>query len=172
VDWVAQRIRVRKPDRRGVQSTRGKSDLSTKRSVPMATRLAQVLDLWSKRTAYKGDDDLVFAHPSTGRALDGPKVSRRFKEACEDAGVHVIKFHNLRHTFGTRMAASNVPMRMLQEFMGHADSKTTQIYVHYAPSEHEVEMVDAAFAQEEPAPAVAEVEQGVEVRQEEGGLEG
>lgn len=153
VDWVAQRIRVRNVDKRGVQSGEGKSELSTKRSVPMATRLAQVLDLWSKRTAYKGDDDLVFAHPSTGNALDGTKVSRRFKEACEDAKVHVIKFHNLRHTFGTRMAAKNVPMRMLQEFMGHADSKTTQVYVHYAPSPHEVEMADAAFGVEAPGAA-------------------
>ncbi len=74
--------------------------------------------------------DLVFAHPSTGKALDGPKVSKRFKEACGDAKVRVIKFHDLRHTFGTRLAASNVPMRTLQEFMGHADSKTTQIYSH------------------------------------------
>jgi hypothetical protein len=37
-------------------------------------------------------------------------------------------------------------MRMIQEFMGHADSKTTQIYTHYAPSEHEVQIVNEAFA--------------------------
>jgi hypothetical protein len=30
------------------------------------------------------------------------------------------------------------------EFLGHADSKTTQIYAHYAPSEHEVQMVNEA----------------------------
>ena len=39
-------------------------------------------------------------------------------------------------------------MRTIQEFLGHADSKTTQIYSHYAPSEHEVKLVDAAFAPE------------------------
>ena len=39
-------------------------------------------------------------------------------------------------------------MRMIQEFMGHADSKTTQIYTHYAPSEHEVQMVNEAFEPE------------------------
>ena len=34
---------------------------------------------------------------------------------------------------------------MIQEFLGHADAKTTQIYAHYAPSEHEVAMVNKAF---------------------------
>jgi site-specific recombinase XerD len=42
-------------------------------------------------------------------------------------------------------------MRTIQEFLGHADSKTTQIYAHYAPSAHEVEMVNAAFVEEAPA---------------------
>jgi hypothetical protein len=39
-------------------------------------------------------------------------------------------------------------MRTIQEFLGHADSKTTQIYSYYAPSEHEVKRVDAAWAPE------------------------
>jgi integrase len=54
--------------------------------------------------------------------------------------------HDLRHTFATRLAASCQPLRTIQEFLGHADSKTTQIYAHYAPSEHEVEIVNEAFA--------------------------
>lgn len=45
-----------------------------------------------------------------------------------------VRFHDLRHTFGTRMAAAGVPMRTLQEWMGHADIKTTLIYAHYAPN--------------------------------------
>jgi integrase len=72
-------------------------------------------------------------------------VTRRFKSACEDAGVRVVKFHDLRHTFATRLAASGHPLRTIQEFLGHADSKTTQIYAHYAPSAREVQMVNEAF---------------------------
>ena len=56
------------------------------------------------------------------------------------------RFHDLRHTFGTRMAAAGVPMRTLQEWMGHRDLATTQIYADYAPGAHEAEMVAAAFA--------------------------
>ena len=148
VDWTAQRIRVRNAYVRGEHSGEGKSELSTQRSVPMADRLARELDRWSRRTAYDDEDDLVFAHPQKGTPLDRSKVTKRFKEACTAAGVRPIRFHDLRHTFGTRMAASGQPIRSIQEFLGHADSKTTQIYMHYAPSEHEVEMVNRAFSPE------------------------
>ncbi len=114
--------------------------------MPLASRLARELDQWSRRTPYNSDDDLVFAHPTKGTPLDGAKVTKRFKAACVDAGVRPIRFHDLRHTFATRLAASGTPIRTIQEFLGHADSKTTQIYAHYAPSEHEVQLVDAAFA--------------------------
>lgn len=37
-------------------------------------------------------------------------------------------------------------MRTVQEWMGHADIKTTLIYAHYAPSPNEASMVNAAFS--------------------------
>jgi integrase len=148
VDWVAQRIRVRNAFVRGEHSSEGKSDLSARRSVPMADRLAGELDRYSRRTEYRGDGHLVFAHPQTGRPLDRSKVTKRFKAACVGAGVRPVKFHDLRHTFATRLAAAGQPLRVIQEFLGHADSKTTQIYAHYAPAEQEVEMVNDAFAGE------------------------
>jgi integrase len=155
VDWAAQRIRVRHTYVRGEYSTAGKSDLSTRRSVPMADRLVGELDAWSRRTNWTGELDLVFAHPHTGRPIDPNKVSKRFQQACRDAEVPVIRFHDLRHTFATRMAATGQPLRALQEFLGHADAKTTQIYAHYAPSAHEVEMVNQAFASESAVGAAA-----------------
>lgn len=146
VDWQAQRIRVRNAWVRGEHSSEGKSDLATRRSVPMTDRLANDLARWSHRTSYAADADLVFAHPETGNPLDRSKLTRKFKRACVDAGVTPIRFHDLRHTFATRLAASGQPLRTIQEFLGHADAKTTQIYAHYAPSEHEVAMVNMAFA--------------------------
>jgi integrase len=63
------------------------------------------------------------------------------------AGVRLVRFHDLRHTFGTRMAASGeVSMRRLQEWLGHRDLKTTLIYADYQPDEREAEMVERAFA--------------------------
>lgn len=156
VDWTAQRIRVRNAWVRGEHSGEGKSDLSTRRSVPMADRLATELARWSQRTDFAGDDDLVFAHPQTGTPLDRSKLTRRFKKGCREAGVQPIRFHDLRHTFATRLASSGQPLRAIQDFLGHADAKTTQIYSHYAPSERDVAMVNDAFGVREAAPDAEE----------------
>ncbi len=40
------------------------------------------------------------------------------------------------------MAAAGVPMRTLQEWMGHRDLQTTQSYADYAPNAGEAAMVD------------------------------
>jgi integrase len=145
VDMRAQRLRMRNAWVRYEHSGEGKSDLSTKRSVPMTDRLTGELRAWRLRTVYGDDEDLVFGHPDLGVPLDRTKLSRKFKAACEEAGVRVIRFHDLRHTFATTLAAAGVPLRTIQEYLGHADLKTTQIYAHYAPSAHEVEIVNDAF---------------------------
>jgi site-specific recombinase XerD len=54
------------------------------------------------------------------------------------------------HTFGTAMAATGVPIRTLQEWVGHRDIGTTQRYADYAPNDREVEMVDRAFGRPHP----------------------
>jgi hypothetical protein len=44
------------------------------------------------------------------------------------------------------MAAAGVPMRILQEWLGHRDIKTTMIYADYQASDQERELVERAFA--------------------------
>ena len=159
VDWSAHKIRVVHPyvRRRNApayaemfpeDSRRKRSPKSahSSRAVPMADRVGGELDRHHKASGFQADDDLVFANPATGSALDRHEVTRRFKFALKRAGVREVRFHDLRHTFGTRMAAAGVPMRTLQEWMGHADIKTTLIYAHYAPNPNEAAMVNAAFS--------------------------
>jgi integrase len=152
VDWLAGRVRVRRNYVRG-EFGAPKSRRSS-RSVPLADRLMAELDAQHRRSRFRGDDDLVFAHPLLGKPLDRSRLLKRFKQACEIAGLHSVRFHGLRHAFGTRMAAAGVPMRTLQEWMGHRDFKTTLIYADYVPSAHERAMVEAAFAPD-PAPPMS-----------------
>jgi len=144
VDFDARKLRVVSPFVRGKFGDPKSS--GSGRSVPMAERVAVALHELRERSYYARDRDLVFCHPETGKPLDRSKLVRRFKQALDRAEVHRITFHELRHTFGTRMAAAGTPMRTLQYWMGHADSKTTQIYAHYQPSDQEADAVDRAFA--------------------------
>jgi integrase len=75
----------------------------------------------------------VFCHPQTGGPYDPSKMRVRFKAALKRAGVRDVRFHDLRHTFGTRMAAAGAPLRAIQEWMGHQNHATTEIYADYAP---------------------------------------
>lgn len=121
-----------------------KSKRST-RSVPLATRVAAELERLFQESERRRDEHLVFAHPATGKPIDRSKLLKRFKAALRRAEIRAVRFHDLRHMFGTRMAAQGVPMRVLQELMGHRDFKTTLIYAEYAPSEREAEWVEQAF---------------------------
>jgi integrase len=145
----ASRIRVRQNYVLGEFGT-PKSKRST-RSVPMADAVAGERDRLSTMSVQQREDDLVFGDPDTGEPLDKAAILRRYKRALKAAHLEPThRFHDLRHTFGTRMAAAGVPMRTLQEWMGHRDIETTQRYADYAPSAHEAELVAAAFGSSSP----------------------
>jgi integrase len=144
VDWTAARIRVRQNYVRGHWGT-PKSRRGS-RAVPMADRVGAELERHFQRSEFAGDDDLVFCHPHTGSVLDHSDLAYRYKKALRKGRLRDVRFNDLRHTFGTRMAAAGVPLRTLQEWMGHRDFKTTLIYADYCPSEREQEMVERAFS--------------------------
>lgn len=150
VDWPAARIRVRQNYVRGQYGT-PKSKRST-RSVPMADEVAGTLERLYQQSRWQGDDDLVFAHPQTGGPLAKANITRRMRAALKAAGLDTShRFHDLRHTFGTRMASVGTPLRTLQEWLGHRDLATTQRYADYAPSAREAAFVAAAFGDSPPA---------------------
>jgi integrase len=142
IDWVARKIRIRRNYVRGEYGT--PKSLRSSRAIPMGDRLAAELEHHYQRSTLQDDTDLVFPHPLTGTPLDRSKVLKRLKAACRRAGVREIRFHDLRHTFGTRMAKVT-QLRDVQEWMGHRDAKTTSIYADWMPGEREADLVDLAF---------------------------
>jgi integrase len=158
IDWMAGLVRVRRTYSRG-QWGSPKSKRSS-RAVPLADTAAAELERHFQRSAYRGDDDLVFCHPHTGNPYDASKLRKRFYDAMVAAGMGDrcgrkggITFHSLRHTFGTRMAGVGVPMRSLQEWMGHRDFTTTLIYADFSPDPAQgAAFVQRAFGRVVPQP--------------------
>jgi integrase len=143
IAWEDRRVRVVRNHVLGQLDT-PKSRRSA-RSVPLSSNLATELRGWQRATRWNDPDALVFAEPASGDVLRRGALMRRYRRALKAAKIDQHRFHDLRHTFGTAMAAAGVPMRTLQEWMGHRDIATTQRYADYAPNEREVEMADRAF---------------------------
>ena len=140
VDFVGQAIRVR-ASYAGGQVTSPKS--GKVRSVPMAPDVATALAGLGQRERWTGDDDLVFVG-TVGGHVDGSALRRRYLDTLQRAGLRPLRFHDLRHTFGTRMIAK-ADIRRVQEWMGHADVQTTMKYLHYAPRDDDAALVAEVF---------------------------
>jgi integrase len=149
VDFAGQALRVR-ASFAGRQLTSPKS--GKVRSVPMAPEVAKSLARLGERERWTGDDHLVFPGAG-GYYLDGRALSRRYAAAVKRAGLRPLRFHDLRHTFGTRMIAK-ADIRRVQEWMGHADVLTTMKYLHYVPREQDAALVAEAFRLEPAAEPV------------------
>jgi integrase len=143
VDFAGATIRVR-ASWAGAALTTPKS--GKVRAVPMAPDVASALAQLDGRPHWLGEDDLVFAG-ETGSYLDGSALRRRYKDALGRAALRPLRFHDLRHTFGTRMIAK-ADIRRVQEWMGHADIQTTMRYLHYAPRAEDAALVAEAFRTE------------------------
>jgi integrase/recombinase XerD len=67
----------------------------------------------------------------TGRPLDRIELWRVVKKYALRAGMPKnLTVHTLRHCFATHLLSGGADLRALQEMLGHADIKTTQIYTH------------------------------------------
>ncbi len=73
--------------------------------------------------------------PHSGRLrrhhIDESVINKVIKKAGRDAGIgKTISCHTLRHSFATHLLQSGVDIRTVQQQLGHADVKTTEIYTH------------------------------------------
>lgn len=122
LDFGSHNVRVRRAFVRG--EFKAPKSVRGVRGVPLAAELEESLLRLSEVSRFTRGEDLVFGHPETRDALDRSRVRKRFERACRRAGVRVVPFHDLRPTFGTRLAVSGeISLRTLQEWMGHRDAK-------------------------------------------------
>jgi len=100
----------------------GNTKAKKKRLVPLnATAVAALRTL--PRT-----HDLLFRSPTRKGHIKDVKTA--FHAACEKAGIDDLRFHDLRHTFGTRLVEAGVDIVTVQKLMGHSRIEMTLRYAH------------------------------------------
>jgi integrase len=103
-------------------------------AIPMTPRLARALTKLKQRGYATGDEDFVFICAlAPDRPLPDRPLREAFKLARQQAGLKPIKMYNLRHSFGTSLAAKGIDVRTIQALMRHTRLNTTEQYMAYAP---------------------------------------
>jgi integrase len=116
------------------------------RHVPLVPQAAEALERRRARDDFTARDELVFC-TWRGRALDPSALVARYKRARDAAGLRPLRFHDLRHTYGSLLAAAGVPVTEIQAAMGHADLQTTARYLHARQASEQVDRFARAFAE-------------------------
>jgi excisionase family DNA binding protein len=95
------------------------------RTIPINSRLLVELLKVKRENPHSS---FVFTSPKTG----GPfkTIRKCFESACKKAEIQKLRFHDLRRTFGSRLALAGVDLNRIKELLGHASIKTTEIYLH------------------------------------------
>lgn len=74
--------------------------------------------------------DYVFLNKKA-KVIDGANLYRAYKKAVKKAGIDDLRFHDLRHSFATRLVQAGVEIYKVQKLMRHKSPQMTQRYAHH-----------------------------------------
>lgn len=114
------------------------------RTVPMVDDVADALERLKRREHHTRPKDSVFVGDDGGE-MDGSALRRRYVADLDRAGLRFLRFHDLRHTFGS-LAINSASIVQVQAWMGHADIKTTMRYLHHKSRADDAKQLSSAFA--------------------------
>jgi integrase len=75
--------------------------------------------------------DGIFIFHRDGKPYGAVKTA--FNNALRRSGIRYCRFHDLRHTFATKLVLSGVSLPVVKELLGHASIETTMRYAHPTP---------------------------------------
>ncbi len=123
IDRERGRVWVRRSIGRDGSAQTPKSRRST-RAIGMAPTLSAALAKHQLASRFKQPTDYVFT-TRTGRPLEGRNVSRMFRATLRRAGLPLIRFHDLRHTYASLLVLENAHPKFISEQLGHASVQIT-----------------------------------------------
>lgn len=103
--------------------------------VPLSVTANAVLAKRSIEAENTNPNTLIFPSAIKKQVIDRGQIWRRLKAAVKDAGINDFGHypHALRHSFAVALVSEDVPMRLIQELLGHGSMKTTQVYAKVRP---------------------------------------
>ena len=124
LDWHNHLVVFRRSSTRGIV---GPTKSGRERKVPLTGKLEAAL-----RRIKHLRSDRVFCNPD-GASLTLDQLHERFWMVSRRAGLRRLRWHDLRHSFGSQAAMAGVPIIQVQQWMGHSTIAMTMRYAHLAP---------------------------------------
>jgi site-specific recombinase XerD len=93
-----------------------------------------VLNLLARRSKVRhiNKSEYVFFN-GAGNKIDAGKLKASFVKTVREAGIAHFRFHDLRHTFGSRLTQRGVDLYKISKLMLHKNISTTERYAHHYP---------------------------------------
>lgn len=101
--------------------------------------------LFTRAALGKVATAFLFTHP-TGRQWKQTEQARYLDAACVAGNVERCTFHDLRRTYGSRLAKAGVPMASIAEALGHADERITRKHYGHIEKSHQAAIIRAHAA--------------------------
>jgi integrase len=136
IDLNRGKLQVRRTVAKGVVGT---PKNGREREVPLSSETVAALKAYRH---LRGE--LVFPRMD-GRIQHPSNCTKPLWRTCERAGLRRIGWHVLRHSFSSHLVMRGVPLRTVQELLGHASMEMTMRYAHLSPNvvRDAVELLDS-----------------------------
>ncbi|MCL2078190.1 MAG: site-specific integrase [Oscillospiraceae bacterium] len=149
-----------------------------RRSVPIVDSLIPVLESHKERQDSEkatagsawNERNLVFCS-NVGSIIEPRRVCTTMDKIADKAGLEHFTFHALRHTFATRMLEANVPAKVVQDILGHADvTLTLNTYSHVigTTAHEQIAKINDLFATAEEKPPKPSIQNRIAKSKEQG----
>ena len=100
------------------------------RHIPLNEKAIEALSAWSEQSDCE-PTNLIFPSPITGERMDNIKSA--WQSLMKAAQIKNFRFHDLRHTFASKLAMRGVDLYTISELLGHSSIEMTQRYAHLSP---------------------------------------
>jgi integrase len=130
VDWTLAQLTVRGESDERLEGSKSRQT----RYVPLNREALDTLKAWRAASA---EDGYVFPGDDGERLID---IKKAWLPVLRAATITNFTFHDLRHTFASKLVMAGVDLNTVRELLGHSDIKMTLRYAHLAP-EHKAAAV-------------------------------